>query len=61
MGFLTNLLSATVKTALTPIAIVKDAANIVTGNEPDSTKNLLQSAADDASEAGDDLIDGELL
>lgn len=44
MGFLSNMLSATVKTVLTPVAIVKDAVNIVTGEEPDSTKNLLQSA-----------------
>lgn len=44
MGFLSKMLSATVKTVLTPVAIVKDAVNIVTGEEPDSTKNLHQSA-----------------
>jgi len=61
MGFLTNLVSAAVKTTLTPIAVVKDVVNIVTGNEPDSIKELLQSASEDVSEAIDDLGDGEFL
>ena len=39
MGFLTNMFSAAVKTALTPVAVVKDAVNVVTGEEPDTTKN----------------------
>jgi len=61
MGFLTNMFSATIKTALTPIAIVKDAVNVVTGEEPDATKNLLSSAAEDVADAADDLGDGEVL
>ena len=42
MGFLTNVLSATIKTALTPIAVAKDVVNIATGEEVDSTKSLLK-------------------
>lgn len=61
MGFFTNIVSATIKTALTPVAIVKDAANLVTGEKPESTKKLLNSAADDAKEAMDDLGDSDLL
>lgn len=61
MGFLSKLVSATVKTALTPLAVVKDAVNVVTGEEPENTKKLLESAADDVEEATDDLGDGELL
>lgn len=61
MGFLTNLISATVKTALTPIAVVKDVVNVATGEDADATKKLLSSAAEDVSDAGDDLGDGELL
>jgi hypothetical protein len=60
MGFLTGIFSAVVKTALTPVAIVKDAANIVTGNEVDATKNLLEDAKDNVSEALDDLCDGDI-
>jgi hypothetical protein len=61
MGFLTNLLSATVKTALTPIAVVKDAVNIATGEDADATKDLLSSAVSDIAEGLDDLGDGEVL
>ena len=60
MGFFSNIVSATIKTALTPVAIVKDVVNIATGEEADATKNLIQSAGEDASDAFDDLGDGEL-
>lgn len=55
MGFFTSIISATVKTVLTPVAIVKDVVNVVTGEEADTTKELLESAADDAKEAIDDI------
>jgi hypothetical protein len=61
MGFLSNMLSATVKTVLTPVAVVKDAVNVVTGEEADATKNLLSSAVEDVEEGFDDLGEGELL
>ena len=61
MGFLTNIVSATIKTALTPVAVVKDAVNIVTGEDANATKNLLSSAAEDATDAVDDLCDGNAL
>lgn len=61
MGFLSNMFSAAVKTALTPVAVVKDAVNVVTGEEPDATKNLLSSAAEDVAEATEDLGDGDVL
>jgi hypothetical protein len=60
MGFFSNIISATIKTVLTPVAVVKDVVNVVTGNEADTTKNLLESAKDDASDALDDLVDGEV-
>ena len=61
MGFLTNIVSSAVKVVLTPVAVVKDVANIATNNEVDSTKNLLSSAADDLAESIEDLGDGEIL
>lgn len=61
MGFFSNILGATVKAALTPIAVVKDVVNIVTGDEADATKKLLESAGEDVEQATDDLADGELL
>lgn len=61
MGFFSGMFSAAVKTALTPLAIVKDAVNVVTGQEVDDTKKLLESAGDDVKEATDDLADGEVI
>lgn len=61
MGFLGDVFSSVVKVALTPVAIVKDVANISTGEKPNATKKLLQSAADDITEAGEDLGDGNFL
>lgn len=52
---LSDLASAVVKTALTPIAIAKDAVEVVTGGESDNTKELLKAAAKDLSKIGDDL------
>jgi hypothetical protein len=56
MGFFTNIVSATVKVALTPLAIAKDVVNIATGEEVENTKRLLESAAEDAGRAGDTLM-----
>ena len=39
MGFFGNVLSAVVKTALTPVAIVKDAIDVVQGEESANKKN----------------------
>lgn len=60
MGFLANTFSAIVKTALTPVAVIKDVANVLTGDEATSTKNHVKSIGDDISDATDDLCDGEL-
>ena len=61
MGFITSLASAVVKTALAPVAIVKDVVNVAVGNEAEDTKKLLQSAAKDAKKSIDKLADGEVL
>lgn len=55
------MISATVKTVLTPVAIVKDVVNVATDKKANATKDLLESAEDDVSDAADDLGDGEVL
>lgn len=60
MGFLSGMFNAALKTALTPLAVVKDAVNVVTGEEVDATKNLIDSAIDDVASATEDLADGDL-
>lgn len=61
MGFLSKLTSAVVKTALTPVAITKDVVNVLSDNEANATKALLEIAAKDLEESADDLADGEVL
>ena len=56
MGIITNLISATVKTVLVPIAVVKDAVEVVKWKEPENTKELLKSAVEDLKDAGDTLL-----
>ena len=53
MGFFSSIISATVKTALTPIAVVKDTVSVVAGEEPTATANLVDSALDDLEDAVD--------
>lgn len=61
MGFFPNIIGALVKVALTPVAIVKDVANVVTGEDVDETKKLLESAGDDVKDATEDLAEGGLI
>lgn len=53
MGFFDNLISATVKTVISPVAVVKDVVNVVTGQEVDSTKKHVKSIIDDLDKAVD--------
>jgi hypothetical protein len=47
MGFLTNLISSTIKVGLSPLAIIKDGVDVISGNEPNNTKELLKSGVKD--------------
>lgn len=58
MGFFSDVLSATVKVVLTPVAVVTDVVAIVKGDEPDNTKELLQSAGEDFDDAIDEMTGG---
>ena len=61
MGFLGGIISSVVKVALTPLAVVVDAVKVCNSDEPDTTKDLLESAGDDVSEAVDDLGNMDIL
>lgn len=56
MGFFSNVLSAGIKIALTPVAIASDVVDVVKGEEPTNTVNNLESAVNDADNALDDLL-----
>ena len=55
---LTSLLSSAVKVALTPVAVVKDVVNVAVGEEPNATKENLESAVRDAEDALDEATGG---
>lgn len=61
MGFLSKLVTSAVKVVLTPVAVVTDGVNIVKGESPVATGELLESAADDFNESWNDLGDGNVL
>jgi hypothetical protein len=58
MGLFSSIVSATIKTALTPIAVVKDAVNVAMGEEADTTKDLLKSAGKDVDNVIDEMMGG---
>jgi len=55
MGFFSNIISSAVKVVISPVAIVVDVVSVVKSDEPNATKNLLESAGKDACDAMDDL------
>ena len=55
MGFFDNIISATVKTIITPVAIVKDVVNVSIGKEADSTKKHIESITGDVNDAFEDI------
>ena len=58
MGFFSDIFSATVKVVLTPVAVVTDIVAIVKGDEPDNTKDLLESAGEDFDDAIAEMTGG---
>ena len=58
MGFLSSIVGAVVKTALTPVAVVVDVAKVAVSVEPDTTKNLVKEAVKDAEDAMDSITGG---
>ena len=54
-GFIGETLTAAVKVAVTPIALVVDATNVVVGNEPTATKDLMNSVGESVVKAADEI------
>ncbi len=55
--FIGDIASATIKTALTPVAITVDTIKVMGGEEPDSTIDLLGSIAEDVEDGFNELMD----
>jgi hypothetical protein len=61
MGFLSDMISGAIKTVMIPFAVIDDTINITSGEDTNSTPELLESIAEDATDAIDDFFDGDLL
>ena len=55
-GFIGEVVSAAVKVAVTPLAVVDDAISVVTGSEPNTTKKLIKSAGKDLEKGVDEIM-----
>lgn len=60
MGLFGKLLSATVKVALTPVAVVKDVVDVTQGDAPLTTVSLVASATGDVIDGVVDLTNLDL-
>ena len=53
MGFLTNIISGTVKTCITPVIVVADSLDVLMGEEPTNTKKVIKSTKNSFKKAED--------
>ncbi len=61
MSLFSNLISATIKTALTPVALVTDVVNVIKGEPPTSTINMISSATEDVKDGISQGIEGDIV
>lgn len=61
MSLFNNLISATIKTALTPVALIADVVHVINGEEPTSTINMVVSATEDVKDGISQGIEGDIL
>lgn len=55
MGFLGKLVSATVKMAASPLAMIKDVIDVASGEEATNTSDLFESIGEDLENSIDSL------
>jgi hypothetical protein len=61
MSLFGNLISATIKTALTPVALIADVVHVISGKEATSTIDMVASAIEDVKDGVDQGIEGDIL
>ncbi len=60
MGLFGNIISASIKTILLPVAVVKDVVNLVEGEDLDATAAIGASIIEDIIDAADNAAKGDL-
>lgn len=61
MGFMTGLLSAAAKAAITPLAVVADVMSLGEPDAKDLTSEVLESSWEDVEKSFEDLENGKLI
>jgi hypothetical protein len=61
MSLFSNLINATIKTALTPVALIADVVHVINGEEPASTINMVVSATEDVKDGISQGIEGDIV
>jgi hypothetical protein len=61
MSLFSNLISATIKTALAPVAIIADVVHVINGEEPTSTIDMIASATEDVKDGISQGIEGDIV
>ena len=61
MGLLGNLISAAIKTTLTPVALIADVVHVIKDERPTSTVNILKSAIEDVKDGVEQGVEGDIV
>lgn len=61
MSLLSSLINATIKAALTPVALVADIVHVVNGEAPVSTMEMISSAVEDVKDGVSQGIEGDIV
>lgn len=61
MSLFTRIVASTVKMVFVPVAVVKDIANVATGNLPNATVKTITSAIDDIKQGTSEAIEGDFF
>ena len=61
MSLFSNLISATIKTTLAPVALIADVIHVVKGEKPTSTINMVSSATEDVKDGFSQGVEGDIV
>jgi hypothetical protein len=61
MSLFSNLISAAIKTTLSPVALITDVVHVIGGEEPTSTIDIVTSATEDVADGLSDAVEGDII
>ena len=61
MSLFSNLISAAIKTTLSPVGLIADVINAIEGEEPTSTIDIVSSVTEDVKDGISQGIEGDIV